>query len=321
MPRGWPLSRSWPARRRATACVRFTFYDQRREASCSITPRALRCLPRLAMPLDALAGRLAELLERGSLTGAYLSEKMRARLETLFRIGALVYVKAGGGKRIELRDREAVDRWIASNYPSGLSGTISVLPPRAEAAANFGDTKSGRSLESTLVFVRGFGKARLIRDEVEQPIGVMTSAFGVAGVVIDPQKPWDLVGTVGIVENLELFMRIEQVEASLDAALWTAGRLNSLVIDWLSRQRRLDVVHFGDFDPVGLDEYLRLRAALRERVRLFIPSDLEERMLKYGHRELLERSTSVLARVRRDADASVRVVVDLLDRHGLALEH
>lgn len=273
------------------------------------------------MALDVLATRLQTLLDDGCLPASQLSDRMRARLDPLFRVGALVEEHQGRGKRVELKHRESLERWIGSNYPSGLLGTDASLPARAESAANFRNTKRGRALEAALVHMRGFSQCRLIRGPREQPLAAMTAAFGVAGVVIDPADPWQLSGTLGVVENLELFMQIERVVPALDAALWAAGRLANHVLSWLGKQDQLRVVHFGDYDPVGLSEYLRLRATLGERVRFYVPPDFEERLSRFGQRELLVRSADLLAGVRRRADESVRQVLAVIERHGLGLEH
>ncbi len=272
------------------------------------------------MALDVLAARLQTLLKDGGLPASLLADKMRARLDPLFRVGALVEAHQGRGKRIELKHRESLERWIGNNYPSGLLGTEASLPARAESAANFRNTKRGRALEVALVHMRGFGQCRLLRGASEQPLAAMTAAFGIAGVIIDPAEPWQLSGTLGIVENLELFMQIERVVPALDAALWSAGRLANHVLGWLGKQDQLRIVHFGDYDPVGLSEYLRLRALLGERVQLYIPSDLEERLSRFGQRELLVKSAGLFAKVRCEADEAVRSVLAIMERHGLGLE-
>ena len=75
------------------------------------------------MTLDPLADRLLELIEQGSIVRSRLTRSMRGRLATLFHIGALEEQKAGGGRRVVLKDLAALETWIAQEYPSGLAGT------------------------------------------------------------------------------------------------------------------------------------------------------------------------------------------------------
>lgn len=273
------------------------------------------------MPLDPLAARLTELLNGGSIVASLLSPSMRKRLGPLFEFKALIEEKAGGGKRVLVRDREVVERWVSTNYPSGLHGTEEALPARAEAVANFRDSKAGRKLTVLPLFMRGFGNAALKRRDQTLPLVSLTAAYGLAGVLVDLADPWQFDGTLALVENLELFRHVEEVVPDIDAALWTAGRFDQRALDWIAGMTGCRVLHVGDYDPVGLDEYLRVRNALpRGRAAMFVPGDFEYRLATYGKVHLLERSAAVLERVRRQAPIEVRAVLEVMDRHGKALE-
>ena len=155
----------------------------------------------------------------------------------------------------------------------------------------------------------------------ELPLAALTAAHDLAGVLISPSDPWQFTGVLALVENIELFMHVEAVVPAIDAALWTAGRCDRRLLDWIASMPGVSVVHVGHYDPVGLDEYLRVRTALPEgRVALFVPADLEERLMKYGKSDLLLKSLPVLERVRRDAPEEVQRVLDVIDRHGKGLE-
>lgn len=83
---------------------------------------------------------------------------------------------------------------------------------------------------------------------------------------------------------------------------------------------RTRIIHCGDYDPVGLDEYLRLQTACPERTELHLPSNLEILLSRYGKKELLAGNTAVLARLRKSRVLEVRRVVELMDRYGSGLE-
>lgn len=229
--------------------------------------------------------------------------------------------RSAGGRRIALRDRAALETWIDAEYPSGLFGTNETLGVRAESVANFRDSKRGRRLAIRLVHMRGFGGTVLRKSATELPLADLTSAYGVVGVAVDPTDPWRAAGVIALVENLEVFMGVERVVPGIDAALWTAGRLDGRVLEWLAAQDDVQALHVGDYDPVGLDEYLRLRAAFAERAALHVPDDLDERVGRYGQHQVLVRSLAVYNRVRRQADDRVKAVLETLDRHGRGLEH
>jgi hypothetical protein len=273
------------------------------------------------MPLDPLAARLDELLTAGSMVASQLSWQMQKRLTALFEFKALAVEKAGGGSRVVVRDREALQRWVSTNYPSGLHGTGEELPARAEAVANFRDSKAGRKLTVLPLYMRGFGDAALTRRAGALPLAALTAAHRLVGVLVDLADPWEFAGTLALVENLELFLHAEDVVPGIDGALWTAGRFDQRALDWIAGMPSCRVVHVGDYDPVGLDEYLRVRAALpRGRASIFVPDDFERRLAAYGKVDLLERSVAVLERVRRTAPRDLRAVLAVMDRHGKALE-
>lgn len=272
------------------------------------------------MPLDPLARRLLVLLDDGSIPAAKFSSAMRARLASLFQLAVLSEEKSGGGRRIVVKNDTALRQWIAANYPSGLVGIAAELPPRAESVANFADSKRGRPIDVWLVFLRGFGDAVLRRSVGAMPLAELTRGFGVTAAILEPRDPWQIDGTLALVENLELFLHVERVAPDVDVALWYAGRVPGRVLDWVAALPARQFLHMPDYDPVGLDEYLKVRARVGDRARLFVPADLEGRVARFGRAQLLEDSEAVLLRVRKEADSAVRAVLDVLDRHGKGLE-
>jgi len=80
------------------------------------------------------------------------------------------------------------------------------------------------------------------------------------------------------------------------------------------------IVHFPDYDPVGMDEYLRFKQACPERTELFRPPSLKDLFPRYGKAQLLHDNKAILARLRKSHDSDVRYVVGLMDRFGVGLE-
>lgn len=115
-------------------------------------------------------------------------------------------------------------------------------------------------------------------------------------------------------------MHVERVIPAADAALWSSGRIDQWLLRWLAGMQSVRVIHVGDFDPVGLDEYLRVRAFLGCRATLFVPENLAKMLARYGQSELLSKSVAVLERVRQDPDEAIETVVAVLDSFGKGLE-
>lgn len=84
--------------------------------------------------------------------------------------------------------------------------------------------------------------------------------------------------------------------------------------------KRAGLVYCGDYDPVGVDEYRELKKAVGDRMRIYVPDNLEGLLQRYGNRKLIQNSPDVLSMLRHSSDPTVRDLVDMMDRHGKGLE-
>jgi hypothetical protein len=274
------------------------------------------------MAVDNLAAKLALLLTRGTLAASRLTARDRDRLLGLFDTGVLAEQRSGAGRRVLVKNPEALAAFVARNYPSGLQGRQEDLPPRSRAIAEFRDSKMARAAGPVTVLLRGFAGCELRAGDAVLPVAHWTGLAGLAALDLDSDRAWGFAGVLVVVENLEVFRNIEKLATGAQLALYARGRLSARVLDWLSSPAMAGVriVHCGDYDPVGLDEYLRLRAICPGRTELFLPQDLEELLSRYGKKELLSASAAVLDRLRKTPDPQVRRVVTLMDRYGVGLE-
>jgi hypothetical protein len=112
------------------------------------------------------------------------------------------------------------------------------------------------------------------------------------------------------------------MSVAADVALYASGRLSDLALQWLGSPElsQCRFIHCGDYDPVGLDEFLRLKAVLGDRARLHVPANLRDLVATYGRPELVRDSQAVLKRLRGSADPDVHSVVEALDETGCGLE-
>lgn len=273
--------------------------------------------------LESFAKHLSRLLANGSLPASSIADRDRRRLQVLFDSGVIEEARSGGGRRITLRNRQALTLFIQSIYPSGPEGgPENNLPPRGLAVAHLRDAKRASVTESEAVFLRGFGDAVLTGDNEVLHVGEWTRKAGVAALRLDDECKWAFQGHIVVVENAEVFLNFERLGTRTDLVLYAGGRLSDRVIRWLASATMgiSRILHFGDYDPVGIDEYIRLLNACPGRVDLYIPDDIEALFAKYGKHELLEKSQQVLARLRRHPEPIVQRVVKLMDIYGVGLE-
>jgi hypothetical protein len=96
------------------------------------------------------------------------------------------------------------------------------------------------------------------------------------------------------------------------------------LIDWLGANATPDfsLIHLPDYDPVGMDEFTRLRARLGARVQLHFPDDLPERFSRFSNHGILKKpnNQALLANLRRTKLPEVRRIVSLIDSNNACLE-
>ena len=157
---------------------------------------------------------------------------------------------------------------------------------------------------------------------VECELQSLTKLTGAACLVVESGAVWSFAAKVAVVENLECFLHFEDMNVPADVALYASGRLSDLVLDWIGSESlaRCEFVHCGDYDPVGLDEYLRVKAKVGTRVRLHLPPNLRVMVETYGRSELVADSEGLMRKLRGTTDPDARMVMDILDETGCGLE-
>ena len=251
-----------------------------------------------------------------------MSKADRKRLQSLFDAGVLDEEKSGAGRRLVVKNQPALRAFALTMYPSGLAGSEGDLPAKSKAVADRRDSKKAIGKNPVTLLVRGFNDCTFQKNGAQLPVAEWTRSAGVAALSLDSLEGWECKGVLGFVENLETFWHIEKIAPFIDLAIYAEGRIGANVLQWLNSPGMMGfrVVHFPDYDPVGMDEYLRIKGACPERAKLFRPADLETLFNRYGKAQLLSNSSAVLARLRKSTDSDVHYVVELMDRFGVGLE-
>lgn len=274
-------------------------------------------------PADAFASILIRLCEEGSIPASRLSERSRSRLLSLFDSGVLSEEKSGAGRRVVVKSKAHLLGYVETEYPSGLEADPASFSTRADGIMAFRDSKRISTPVQEPVLLRAFEGVCLRSGSIVLPAADLTSRFGLAAFLLDDTPSFGSDGPVATVENAELFNRFEKLQTGIGLAIYTAGRISGRMLGWLASEgmSRCAITHYGDWDPVGLDEYLRIRKACPGRTSLFVPDDFEILLQRFGKRELLAGSNSVLLpRLASSDDEIVRRLVELMRRHNAGLE-
>jgi hypothetical protein len=276
------------------------------------------------MMSKTLARLLKRLNEQGKIPASALSNTHRQALTSLFDTDVLVEVRKGRGCSVEVHNPDAFEDFLTTHYPNGLDWIDSEMS-RSDATGALRNSKKGR-LTSEVVLVSAQPECVLIRQDERLKVGQLTELAQVASFVLKegPEDHWAFTGRVVLVENYACFIDWQQMPFKADMAIYTAGKISDRMIRWLasSAMKACTFLHWGDYDPVGLDEYLRLKRQLSSRVSLYIPERIEELFARYSNRSLLakDKTAGLLKRLRTSNDPDVKRILGLMDRNNGGLE-
>jgi hypothetical protein len=269
--------------------------------------------------------RLAQLmclLEDGSTARSACSLSLMADLAPMLDSGVVAEERSGAGRRLVVRNPAALRDFIQLHFPNapvpaGASSRIS-------GVARFRDTKAVASDLPEVVIVRAWHDDVLQCDG--QPVATTTAtlAHGMFSFSLSEPSRYELRGPCAIVENPAVFTQFERLKLPPRLALYGHGRSSNRLMDWLATQKAADfqLLHLPDYDPVGLDEFTRLRARLGNRVLLHLPANLPDLFARHANFGLLQNPStqSLLAKLRSSQIAEVRTVLALIEKHNAGLE-
>lgn len=282
-------------------------------------------------PLNPLANLLHQLLTTGEVVRSKISPRIRKELTGLFDLGSLREEKRGGGWAVVVANQDSLRRFSDRKFPSGLFGEEDTSEGRRTQSLNrFGDTKSMPGLDFEFVLLRAFGDAQVVtamsKCKVKVDAPEITRQTGCVALTLQEagngaELPF-IQGNVATVEGPELFYRFDWATVDVSVAILTNGRMSDRLLSWVTSpmiEGRL--IHFGDYDPVGLDEYRRLKERA-PRATFYTPQNLENhfKQNKFLKPELMDKSSALLPRLAETQDVDVLTVIDLMQRYGGGVE-
>lgn len=276
-------------------------------------------------PLDPFARLLSDLIGAGQVPKSRIGKPARRRLEPLFAADTLKEERSGAGAVVVVRNREVLIAFAARCYPSGLEQPASPngTGPRATSLMAYGDTKaSGEGLDREIVLIRAFGAATgtILGRTVD--IGTVTRRMGCAAFVLPEKDRPCFEGVVALIEGPEVFLDFERTDIKADIIILYNGRISCRMIEWLASPEMAKALflHCPDYDPVGLDEFARAKRALGDRVRLYIPENIEDLFAASRNVKIVEDNAAIKYRLAAHHNNQIQQILRLIDRYGVGLE-
>lgn len=277
---------------------------------------------------DGLIPTLIQLIEDGSIPRSRLSTSQKRRLQPLLDANVLVEEQAGSGTRLVVTNQEIVEQFAQKTYPRGLQAALDAEQQAmtgdlaaSEAVRHFRDAKKGTSTADVLL-LRGRSGSVIQYNEERLRVGDLTARVGAAAVVLDDTTTVDVGGPLVIVENQQAFLEWETLDVDANIACFGSGRLSNRILRWLARPPMAAhrLLHWPDYDPVGLNECARLYKACGDCVELVCPPDLATKVETYGKVKLYRDNRNLLHKLHSHPHPTIQRVVQILERYGKGLE-
>lgn len=220
------------------------------------------------------------LLENESIPFSSLNLNSLKEFERLHMLGAVKKTVSGRGIRVELCNRGLVESEVKRIFPDGIHATFKQIETRHQSVRTFGDAKPN-SVRYPTIQLRIYNPSKIKhQEEPVVPNGIDWSYVSSIAILERSLEKIRVEGGLVLVENHESFLHSASVFPDKTAVMWYSGRLKRELISWLKLNVD-EILVCADYDPVGLQEYLILRESLSEKIRLFVPDNLDD-LFKYS---------------------------------------
>ena len=221
-----------------------------------------------------------------------------------------------------MRDAAALRSFCQHKFPN--APVAAGDSTRLAGVARFRDSKTFASNTPEIVVVRAWSENTLLHNSQPTVAAALTGQHGIFSFLLSRGTDYSLCGPCALVENPAVFSGFERLGLTAGLAIYGQGRVSNRLLDWLAGMTspEFTLLHLPDYDPVGLNEFERLRGRLGERVSLHLPADLNQRFARHANRNLLDKpnSRTILANLRRTSSTDILQVLALIHQHNAGLE-
>jgi hypothetical protein len=268
--------------------------------------------------------KLRELLAHGALPASACGNALRQLTAPLVAGGVLTWIRSGTGKKLVVTDHSRFNEFVAATYPYSANEIDLLESARVSAVARYRDSKSLPNDLPEIINLRAWTDEGLRWDGKPVRGIANTMQYGIFSFSLEDSSQYTLHTSCALVENPALFRAFERLALPIKIVFLGRGRISERLLDWFGNQVAADfsLLHLPDYDPVGLNEFERLRMRLGSRVRLYAPDDLQQRFTRFGNTKLLSKSMSrtMLANLRSSKIEEVLRIVALIDEYNAGLE-
>ena len=194
--------------------------------------------------------------------------------------------KVGAGRVFRLINQRIVEKEIKFIDPGFDISSLS--SSRLRNLAINKDTKAGRTTLECFYFpCKAVGES-LIINEID--VSAVTKALGCFALSVSEKSEgaiceYDLM----LVENQQLLDDLNWAPSNFKGViLYYAGNLSSRLRSWIKKSSFTNIIHFPDYDAVGISNFANLLDDVPNARWFWIP-DWKEKLAKYGSKELRKK--------------------------------
>ena len=243
-----------------------------------------------------------------------------------FSEDGIIQIKPAGGRRVSYSCSDPI---LLQNYLKAQNDILSLEKYIREFEADSSDGESSLfSSRSTKTFrgksLQGFFIRAFQTDIVVSGITIQPFPNGIELFVHQPENlqisPNALI--IGI-ENPECFLKFGKIAHLFPKKelIIIMRYLSSSPNRWLQTITN-DYLHFGDFDPAGINIYIReyKKQLPAGQCNYFIPPKIDELINRYGLTSLYDRQIHLLKNIDFQMHPEICGLYDLLRKYGKGLE-
>ena len=249
---------------------------------------------------------LKKFLDTLEISHSSISKSLREHgvFKSLGDAQAIIKERKGGGHIWVVKKQLVVENYLAHTCPNFES-----LPGRGERYDNIHTSKNSKSKRRAsyrLIFTRS--KSKYLLNDIPLQ-NTHDDAIGKQLQSLQAKK-------VCFVENLENFMTNKHLIESGWVLVYAIGRIGVSLLERISAD---EILHFGDLDYIGLNEYARIKLHFPQAT-LHIPQNYYEDARKVGMTiTSIQRASDQLLKLSK-TDKEARDILEFLHAENIVME-
>lgn len=250
---------------------------------------------------------LNKLIENRSLPESSLPKSAITGVNNLIDLEYIQKIPVKNGIKFVLIDEDSLVNWMAriiKNIDSNQTHN------RAYAASKFRTAK-----KSTKNYPKV--EIRFLKNNTNVPsqFKELQDRIGSVNYYLTKKESW-LTGKLVLIENIESFLSCDDYFPNCDIAVYYSGNISDSLINCLY-DSKCTIVFFPDYDPVGMNNYCKIKDRLGDRVELFVPQNISELFESSSYRIIdKNKNREILASLnRRSLPDEVTPIIQLIQKH------